>query len=254
MTADPVIIIPARWGSQRFPGKPLAPIAGVPLIVHTWRAALRTGMPVYVATDHDKIASVILSEGGAVVMTGTCNNGTERCTEAARRIGARGPVVNWQGDSPLVPPEWIECLLSELDAGDFGVTTPVQRCNDEQSRALKHEYLIGAPGGTAAVVDSNFRALYFSKAPVPTRGPFWLHVGIYAYTLDALRGYGTEESQLERSERLEQLRFLERGTPVQCVPVDGRPIWEVNNPCDIAAVASGLGGNNGTSRSQNRRY
>lgn len=238
---DPVIIIPARYGSARYPGKPLAQIAGKPLIAHVLAAATRTGYPVYVATDDARIAEAVMAHGGAAVMTGPCNNGTERCAAAARLIGATGPVINWQGDSPLVPPHWIDYLLGELHMSGAGIATPVQRCSPEQASALRHEYLSQAPGGTVAVLDAAFRAIYFSKAPVPLQGPWWLHVGIYAYSPEALAAYGTEEGVLERSERLEQLRFLEKGVTIQCVPVDGPPIWEVNNPGDVATVAAHMG-------------
>lgn len=240
---DPVIIIPARYGSARYPGKPLVRIVGRELILHVWDAARRTGYPVYVATDDERIAETVTRHGGAAVMTGTCNNGTERCAAAARLLGHDGIVVNWQGDSPLVPAHWIDSLVSELmfSAVGPGIATPVQRCAPDQAMALRHEYLSQSPGGTVAVVDSDWRALYFSKVPVPLQGPWWLHVGIYAYTPEALAAYGTEETPLERSERLEQLRFLEKGVTIQCVPVDGPPIWEVNNPCDVATVAARLG-------------
>lgn len=231
----PVIIIPARYGSSRFPGKPLAEIAGKTLIEHTWRAAARTGLGVVIATDHVGIARTAMKFGADVVTTGEATNGTERCALAAKALKIDGPVINWQGDSPLVPHHWIPSLIAALREG-ADVATPVQRCTPQQSDILRHEFIGGRPGGTLAVLDHEFRALYFSKAPIPYRGPWWLHVGIYAYTAEALRNYGREEGILEKSEQLEQLRFIERGMTIQAIPFDGRPIWEVNNPDDVYRV------------------
>jgi 3-deoxy-manno-octulosonate cytidylyltransferase (CMP-KDO synthetase) len=229
------IVIPARYGSSRFPGKPLALIHGRPLIWHTWCAAVRTRLPVWIATDDERIRDAMQPLGAAVVMTGGANNGTERVALAARELGLKGPVINWQGDSPLVPPEWPHGLLEALGEG-FGVATPVQRCSADQAARLKRDMLAGIAGATTAVIDGRFRALYFSKTPVPTRGPWWFHIGLYAYSQDALEAYGREEGVLERSEQLEQLRFLERGVAIAAVPVDGPPIWEVNHPDDIRVV------------------
>ncbi len=235
MSIEPLIIIPARYGSSRFPGKPLALIGEHPLIIHTWRAAKRTGLRVVVATDSYDIADTILDAGGESTMTPECSNGTERCASAAEFLEHAGPVINWQGDSPLVPAIWIHTLAATLREGCH-VATPVQRCIPAQFEILRREFAAGRPGGTLAVLDNDFRALYFSKAPIPYRGPWWLHVGIYAYSADALRSYGREEGILEKSEQLEQLRFLERGMKIQAIPFDGRPIWEVNNPDDIPRV------------------
>lgn len=237
---SPRIIIPARWGSSRFPGKPLAEIRGRPLIWHTWQAAMATGLPVWIATDDERIREHALGFGASVIKTGEAKNGTERVAQAAELIGLQGPVINWQGDSPLVPALWIPALLSALSDG-YGVATPVQPCSADQAARLKADALRGVSGATTAVLDAQFRALYFSKTPVPTRGPWWFHVGIYAYSHEALASYGTEEGLLERSEQLEQLRFLEKGVAIATVPVDGPPIWEVNHPEDIRVVEGMMG-------------
>lgn len=229
------IIIPARWGSSRYPGKPLAEIHGKPLLWHTWRAAMATKLPVWIATDDIRIREVMFGYGARVVMTGGANNGTERCAQAAAELGLRGAVINWQGDSPLAPASWAHGLLAALSEG-FGVATPVQRCTADQASRIKRDALAGISGATTAVLDGRFRALYFSKLPVPSRGPWWLHIGLYAYTEGALASYGAEEGILERSEQLEQLRFLEKGVAIAALPVDGPPIWEVNHPADIRVV------------------
>lgn len=238
---EPVIIIPARYGSTRLRGKPLLMIAGTSLIEHVWRAACQTGLRVVVATDDRRILNCVETFGGEVRMTGRCQNGTERCAELAAELGLEGPVVNWQGDSPLVPRDWIEDLLAALEEG-AQVATPVQHCTVGQERELRMEHASGNPGATCAVFNERFEALYFSKSPVPSRGPFWLHVGMYAYRADVLRLYGRESTPLECSERLEQLRFLERGIGMKCVPVPGDPVWEVNNFSDVAIVERMLSG------------
>jgi len=241
------IIIPARYGSTRLHGKPLLMIAGTSLIEHVWKAARQTDLRVIVATDNRRIVNCVEAFGGEVVMTGQCQNGTERCAEVVREFGLEGPIVNWQGDSPLIPTDWVFALLAALEEG-AAIATPVQQCNEAQARELKMEYATGMPGGTCAVFNQSFRALYFSKAPVPSRGPFWLHVGLYAYTAPALRSYGHDSQPLERAERLEQLRFVEAGWPVQCVPVEGKPIWEVNNLSDVRIVERMLCGDDAALR------
>lgn len=245
---EPLIIIPARYGSSRFPGKPLVPIAGKPLIEHTWRAAKRTGLPVLVATDSSRIFRACERFGADVIETGSCNNGTERCAEAALDVGHTGPVINWQGDSPLTDPRWIPLMLAMLEEQRAQVVTPIMRPRGEDSDRIRFEGRMGRPGATTAVVDTAFRALYFSKAVIPSRGPLWLHIGLYAYTAEALACYGGEEGDLERTEQLEQLRFVERGCRVLCVPVEPAPLWEVNNPDDVAIVERLMGDRNGAVR------
>lgn len=236
----PVIIIPARWGSSRFPGKPLTKFAGSTLIGHTLRAARRVGWPNFVATDDERIASEVERLNGVAVMTGEHKNGTERCAEAAQILGIAGPVINWQGDAPLVPPEWIVALRDSLCLG-AQVATPVQRVGSLEAERIRRSIQLGVPSATTAVLDATFGALYFSKMPIPVRGPWWLHIGVYAYTAEALASYGTEEGMLEKSEQLEQLRFLERRCPITAVPVDGPPVWEVNNPEDVYTVEAMMG-------------
>lgn len=243
------IIIPTRYGSSRLNGKPLLRFSGQTLIEHTWRAASRTGLPVWVATDDDRIHDACVAFGANVVMTSPEHrNGTERCAEAADRLDHDGPVINWQGDSPLVPALWIRALVDEIESGGCDVATPIQHCTVKQADLLRHGYLSGHPGGTSAVVNSSFEALYFSKAPIPHGGTPWLHVGIYAYTREALRLYGKREGQLEAAEGLEQLRFLESGMTIRCVPVTGPEIWEVNTFPDIRVVERLMEERSGASR------
>jgi 3-deoxy-manno-octulosonate cytidylyltransferase (CMP-KDO synthetase) len=252
----PLIVIPARYGSSRFPGKPLAPLRGatgqaVPLIERTWRAAMAVpGMAaVWVATDDARIADLAAGFGAEVVMTDpACANGTERCADAIARRGVRpGVVVNLQGDAPLTPPWFVTALVAAV-AGGAAVATPVLRLTPAAHRALVADRAAGRVGGTTAVADRAGRALYFSKEVLPFTGrlyaaaevvPAFHHVGVYAYTPDALDAYrAAGPCDLELLEGLEQLRFLWSGVPVACVEVAsrGRAFWEVNNPEDVARV------------------
>lgn len=243
------VIIPARWGSVRLPGKPLLQINGRTVLEHTWRAAMETGLPVWIATDDPRIEAEADRLGARWMPTSECENGTERCAEAARRLALDGPVVNWQGDSPLIPPFWVHELLATLELRGADVATPVQLCTSEQSALLRREFARQTPGGTTVAMNERFDALYFSKAPVPSGGPLWMHVGLYAYTEEALQQYGRQPGALERSERLEQLRFLERGQTVCCMAVEGFPVWEVNNFADLAIVERMMGERDGVVRS-----
>ncbi|MGY6632841.1 MAG: 3-deoxy-manno-octulosonate cytidylyltransferase [Alkalilacustris sp.] len=248
------IIIPARYASQRFPGKPLAALRGAggdarPLIRRAWEAAMAVpGVEgVWVATDDDRIAEAARGFGAAVVMTPeSCRNGTERTAAAVAALGlVDRVVVNLQGDAPLTPPWFVSALVAAL-AGAEGpaMATPVLRCTPEALAMLREDRRRGRVGGTTAVVGAQGRALYFSKEVLPFGdGPVFHHVGVYAYTPAALAAYGAlPQGALEVREGLEQLRFLEHGLPVTCVEVEdrGRAFWEVNTPEDIARVEAVL--------------
>ena len=250
-----VCVIPARYPSVRFPGKPLAPLrgaTGVPrtLIERTWRAARETDIfaAVHIATDDMRIADAAQSFGAEVLMTSdACRNGTERCAEALAALGEGVEmVVNLQGDAPLTPPWFLEALVEGLRAdSQAALATPILRCDGAALAALKRDRSEGRVGGTTAVCDSAMRALYFSKEVVPFTDatyaegdatPVFHHVGVYAYRPWALHAYPDwAVGPLERLEGLEQLRFLEAGHKVLCVEVEarGRRFWEVNNPEDV---------------------
>lgn len=257
-----LIVIPARYASSRYPGKPLVDLKGVSgksmsLIERSWRAAMSVGggHRVVVATDDDRIADAARGFGAEVVMTSdTCRNGTERCAEAADILNApERIVVNLQGDAPLTPPWFVEELIAAMEADpNIAVATPVLRCDADSHRSFVEDRLAGRVGGTTAVFDETGRALYFSKEVIPYTGrffsageetPVFHHVGVYAYDRAALSAYsGWDEGRLERLEGLEQLRFVERGHRVQCVTVDGRgrAFWELNNPEDIPRIEQKL--------------
>ena len=250
-----VIIIPARYASTRFPGKPLSVFRGADgivrtLIEHTWRAgiAVQEADAVYVATDDDRIAETCRAFGASVVMTSPdCRNGTERCAEALGKIPQNPDIlVNLQGDAPLTPTWFLSDLIAALQQNSqFDAATPVLKCDAATLARLRNDRQQGRVGGTTAVFDGRRQALYFSKEVLPFgSGSSFHHVGVYAYRPAALSAYlRWPEGNLERSEGLEQLRFLEIGSPMLCVEVDakGREFWEVNNPEDISMIEEMLG-------------
>jgi len=258
-----VILIPARYESTRYPGKPLVELTLADgqrksLIQMTWEAANAvSGAPeIHVATDDDRIREHCEGFGASVIMTSSeCRNGTERCAEAiARRSLNADVVVNLQGDAPLTPPWFVEALIDSFKPGaNFDLATPVLRCDKQAYDNLTADRKAGRVGGTTAVFDIAGNALYFSKEVIPWLNPdklvgappVWHHVGVYAYRPQALADYSTwPEGRFERLEGLEQLRFLENGRRVRCVEVEarGRVFWELNNPEDVARIEAVLKG------------
>ncbi len=257
-----LIVIPARYASTRYPGKPLVELRGATgvaqsLIRRSWDAAraVRGVDDVVIATDDARIRDATQAFGADVVMTSPdCANGTERCAEAAATLGGTHDIiVNLQGDAPLTPPWFIEDLIAGLRADPMAeVATPVLRCDGRALAGLIADRRAGRVGGTTAVFGAANKALYFSKEVIPYTGktygdadptPVFHHVGVYAYRPAALADYGTwPTGPLEALEGLEQLRFLEQGRPVLCVQVEarGRQFWELNNPSDVARIESML--------------
>ncbi len=254
-----VIVIPARYASTRYPGKPLVVLRGPDgektLIQRSWEAArkVRGADRVVVATDDARIADCVRGFGGEVVMTSeTCRNGTERCADALEALGEVDLVVNLQGDAPLTPPAFVEALISAMgERDDIDMATPVLRCDETTWRHFREDRAAGRVGGTTAVFAHDGRALYFSKevipfipdGKVPDPVPVFHHVGVYAYRPAALGAYmAWPEGVLERNEGLEQLRFLEHNAHVLCVEVaaEGRVFWELNNPIDVQRIESVL--------------
>lgn len=257
-----LIVIPARYASTRYPGKPLVELRGASgvaksLIRRSWDAAMQVrGVDrVVVATDDDRIRAAAESFGAEVVMTSVdCQNGTERCAEAFGTLGGGFDlVVNLQGDAPLTPPWFIEDLVDGLLANPAAqVATPVLKTEGAALNGFLEDRRAGRVGGTTAVFGIDHNALYFSKEVIPFTGrtfgptddtPVFHHVGVYAYRPAALTAYSAwQMGPLERLEGLEQLRFLERGVPVLCVEVDakGRQFWELNNPADLPRIEAML--------------
>jgi 3-deoxy-manno-octulosonate cytidylyltransferase (CMP-KDO synthetase) len=234
------VVIPARYGSTRFPGKPLAPIAGKLMIQRVYEAAARARdvLRVAVATDDARIADAVASFGGVAVMTDPNHrSGTDRIREAVRAMDLPpdAVVINVQGDQPLLDPACIEDLIAPFRNGDgvemstlaFPISDPAQIANPTQVKV---------------VLDVRGDALYFSRSPIPFRrepgdaAPILKHLGLYAYTRRFLEIFAAlPEGRLEAAEKLEQLRALEYGHRIRVVTVatDSR---EVDVPEDIAAV------------------
>ena len=253
-----LVVIPARYASTRYPGKPLVELRGAggeakSLIRRSWDAAMAVkGVDrVVVATDDLRIKDAAEAFGAQVVMTSDeCQNGTERCAEAYDNLGGGFDiVVNLQGDAPLTPAWFVEDLIAGLKADPVAeVATPVLRTEGAALNGFLEDRRAGRVGGTTAVFGANYNALYFSKEVIPYTGkiyddqddtPVFHHVGVYAYRPSALAAYPRwAMGPLERLEGLEQLRFLERGAHVLCVEVDakGRQFWELNNPEDVPRI------------------
>jgi 3-deoxy-manno-octulosonate cytidylyltransferase (CMP-KDO synthetase) len=255
------VLIPARYASSRYPGKPLVELRGAtgkakPLIQRSFEAAQRVSgvVSVHVVTDDQRIADACAIFGASVIMTSPeCRNGTDRCAEALAQLRNTDLVVNLQGDALLTPPDFVEALVERMRA-DPGVlvATPAIRLRSGEVRALQAEEAAGRVGGTSVVTDGQGRALYFSKRLIPhlpagaldgEMSPVRLHVGVYAYRPEALRTYAeTDPAELEVLEGLEQLRFLVAGVPVAVVEVSP-PLFalrELNNPEDVGPIEEAL--------------
>lgn len=257
-----LIVIPARYASSRYPGKPLVELRGSngevkSLIRRSWDAACAvSGIDkVVIATDDARIADASKGFGAEVVMTSTtCQNGTERCAETLENLDENFEIiVNLQGDAPLTPAWFIEDLVQGLrDTPIAEVATPVLRTDGRALNGLLQDRRDGRVGGTTAVFGADNNALYFSKEVIPFTGqsfrdddetPVFHHVGVYAYRPSALKAYPQWQSgPLEKLEGLEQLRFLERRVPMLCVEVaaKGRQFWELNNPEDVPRIEAML--------------
>ncbi len=256
-----VILIPARYASTRYPGKPLAELRGAqgtpkPLILRSVEAARRVRgvSTVFVVTDDERIADACTHHGVGVIMTSPeCRNGTERCAEALPSLHHPDLIINFQGDALLTPPGFVEALIDRMrDDQDALVATPAMRLRTTEVRVLQAEEAAGRVGGTTVVTNDQHHALYFSKRIVPHLpdgaldaevSPVRLHVGVYAYRPEALERYvATPVSELETLEGLEQLRFLVAGIPVAVVDVQTPPfaLRELNNPEDVEPIEQAL--------------
>jgi len=248
------VIIPARYGSSRLPGKPLVDLAGKPMIVHVLDNARQSGADfVVVATDDERIAEVVASAGGEAMMTAAHHaSGTDRLAEVTTRmdLDADTVVVNLQGDEPLLKPDLVSLVARALvlrpRAGVATVATPITDIDD-----------VFDPSVVKVVVDHSGLAVTFSRAPVPWvrdlfQGPepptalpdwptFLRHVGLYAYRVSTLRTITAQPPvPLEQAESLEQLRALWLGIPIQVAVVDEAPAHSVDTPADVAVTESML--------------
>jgi len=230
------VVIPARYGATRLPGKPLAEIDGRPMIWYVWSKASAAKIPsrVVVATDDARIASVVRGFGGEAVLTSPeCASGTDRVAEAARGMDEE-ILINLQGDEPLMHPSVIDAVAAPLLAEpDVLMSTAALPQIDPE------EY--GRASVVKVVVDARGDALYFSRSPVPHyrdtgTGPYRKHLGIYGYRREFLfRVAALRPSPLEEAERLEQLRVLQAGYRIRVVDVAHDSVG-VDTPEDLKAV------------------
>lgn len=216
-----VAIIPARYGSTRLPGKPLADICGKPLIQHVYeKASLTTLDEVIIATDDQRIVDVVKSFGGKVEMTNpSCASGTDRLRELSDHLSA-DIYVNIQGDEPLLRPEAIDNLVNALTQKMQSDTRPMAAtlCYSIDAETAQNPNLV------KIVCDTQGNALYFSRSRIPydrdgqEEVSYLGHIGVYAYTAEALKVFGNlPQSPLEQIEKLEQLRLLQAGIPIHCI-------------------------------------
>jgi 3-deoxy-manno-octulosonate cytidylyltransferase (CMP-KDO synthetase) len=213
----PIAVIPSRFASTRFPGKPLTSLLGKPMVRHVWDRCVESGAfeRVIVATDDERIAQAVRGFGGEAVMTSvSCATGTDRVAEVAQRFPEAEVLVNVQGDEPAIHPAALATLGRAFTDADVEMATLV-RPLDETERAN--------PNVVKVVRDRAGRALYFSRADLPfdrdQKGGIarLAHLGIYGYRREVLlRLAGLAPTPLEESERLEQLRALESGIEIHC--------------------------------------
>lgn len=233
--SDPLVLIPARLSATRLPNKPLADIAGEPMIVHVWRRAVEAGIgPVAVATDAPEIAEAVDRAGGTAVMTRDDHpSGSDRIFEAVEKLDPEGRhdvVVNVQGDLPTVDPAAIAASVTPLADASVDIATLVAIIRRDEERTNPNVVkMVGSE-----VSPGRFRALYFTRATAPYgEGPLYHHIGLYAYRRRALQRFiGLSPSPLEQRERLEQLRALEAGMRIDAVVVDDTPLG-VDTPEDL---------------------
>ena len=245
-------IIPARYASTRFPGKPLAMLGGKPVIQRVYEQVKECFDDLYVATDDDRIKDAVLAFGGKVVMTSPyCNNGTERCLDAYKRLALDCDViVNIQGDEPFIQRKQVDALMACFDSPETDIATLVKPF--EQADGLER---LECPNSPKVVLNEKGYALYFSRSVVPyLRGvekdkwlqshTFYKHLGVYAYRAQLLETLTSlPQSPMEKAESLEQLRWLENGYRIKVGVTDIETIG-IDTPEDLErakAFAASIG-------------
>ncbi|MBQ2321163.1 MAG: 3-deoxy-manno-octulosonate cytidylyltransferase [Bacteroidales bacterium] len=243
MEKDEILgLIPARYASTRFPGKPLADIGGKPMIARVYENVSKALGHVAVATDDVRIAEAVEAFGGRVVMTSTSHrSGTDRCAEAASKVEAEdgrryGVVMNIQGDEPFISPAQVELLASAFEDARVGIATLVKHA--------EHEEDVFNPNKPKVAVSAGGFALYFSRSPIPylrgvaehewmAKHSFWNHIGLYAYRTSTLHELTKlEPGTLERCESLEQLRWLENGYSIKVLETEIESL-SIDTPEDL---------------------
>ncbi len=247
-------VIPARYASTRFPGKPLALVNGVPMIWRVYEQTSRTFNSLCVATDDERIFNCVKERGGNAVMTSSSHNsGTDRVLEAVEKFeAATGEVfdiiVNVQGDEPYIQPAQLEQLESCFFTADGNEDSSVQLATlVKRINELEELENANAP---KVVVDGNWNALYFSRSVIPhPRGVelnneyvashiYYRHIGLYGYRREVLKQIcSMEQSYLEKTEKLEQLRWLEAGLKIK-VALTGYETYAVDTPEDLERINS----------------
>ena len=232
-------IIPARYASTRFPGKPLALIKGKPMIQRVYEQALKSKLDaVVIATDDVRIADAVMDFGGQYVMTSPNHrSGTDRCCEALDLLKTKyDAVVNIQGDEPFIDPKQIDLLVDLIVRDDTPLASLAKRIDDADE--------LFSPNAVKVVVNQEGNAMYFSRSPIPfmrnvdrdewlVKGRFYKHIGIYAYKADVLHQVAhMDPSSLEQAESLEQLRWLENGLAIRMALSDAENI-SIDTPDDL---------------------
>ena len=240
---NPVVVIPARLQATRLPDKPLADIAGAPMIVHVLKRAEAAALgPVVVACGDRAIAEAVEAAGGRAVMTDPGHpSGSDRVLEAVEAIdpgGAHDAVVNLQGDLPTIAPETVRAALAPLADPGVDIATLVAEIIDPAERDDPNVVKAAVAFGDGATIG---RALYFSRATIPSgAGPLYHHIGIYAFRRPALKRFvALPQGVLEQRERLEQLRALEAGMRIDAALVDEVPLG-VDTQADLDAARARL--------------
>ena len=246
-----ITIIPARMGSLRLPNKPMAEIAGKPMIVHVWKQAITAGLgPVLVACDDISIVNAIQNEGGIAIMTDSnLPSGTDRIYSALCEFDPDETyrrIINLQGDLPNIPPNYLALLANMLTQLQFDLCTLVAPC--ERNEINKPQVVKAVMSWDEDFLESDFptgRVLYFSRAPIPFGSEiFWHHIGLYGWQRDALKHFvGTAPSYLETAERLEQLRALELGMIIGAGKVEA-PAAGIDTEQDLIEIRKKLNSEN----------
>lgn len=234
-----VAVLPARWGSTRFPGKPLHVIAGKPLLQHVWERCqkARTVDAVIVATDDLRIAEAAFDFGAEVAMTSPKHrSGTDRIAAVVQKMRGVSYVINVQGDEPLIDPKLIDRLAKVLRAEKLAMITAANVFAPEES--------VENPNAVKVVLDRQGDALYFSRSPIPyprdgvRHAPVYRHQGIYGYSAKLLLEFVRwKPTALEQTEQLEQLRALEHGVKIRVLLTRHRSVG-VDSPADVPLVAN----------------
>lgn len=241
---DFIGIIPARYASTRFPGKPLADLGGRPMIEHVYSRVASVLDDVAVATDDERIFKAVESFGGRAVMTSTAHrSGTDRCREAYELLGSKADVViNIQGDEPFIAPSQLKSLMASFEDPEVRLASLARPFDPQRGFEALFD-----PNTPKVVMDNEMNALYFSRSIIPyIRGvewqqwlektQFYTHVGLYGYRADTLRAISKlPQTSLELAESLEQLRWLQSGYKIRMSLTD-EPTIGIDTPEDLEAA------------------